>query len=213
MIIMIYDTLRKLRKRFCPQRLHSWPVERWNAGGGGGSWWPLTPTPTFPCSHSSQSNRSNAALFVKRNDPYTHFSQQFNNKLTWLVIFYYFFTKINETKQKNNKILPVTSACCGIIVRNECRNHFSFVNYWLPRRTLIDHARANTSFFFEMSEFTFVFEAVHILLADAVSMSECFKEYFGHDTTQQQCLIFCPRPLLSPPFHALNTVKGASSYW
>jgi hypothetical protein len=26
-----------------------------------------------------------------RNDPYTHFSQQLYNKLTWLVIFYYFF--------------------------------------------------------------------------------------------------------------------------
>jgi len=26
-----------------------------------------------------------------RNDPYTHFLQQPHNKLTWLVIFYYFF--------------------------------------------------------------------------------------------------------------------------
>jgi hypothetical protein len=26
-----------------------------------------------------------------RNDPYTHFSQQLHNKLTWLVIFYNFF--------------------------------------------------------------------------------------------------------------------------
>jgi len=140
---MIYDTLRKLRKRFCPQRLATQraigTVER------RGKLMTTRPTLTFPCSHSSQSNRSDAALFV---------------------------------------------------------------NYWLPRRTLIDHARANTSFFIEMSEFTFVFEAtVHILLADAVSPS-AFKEYFGHDTTQQQCMIFCPRPLLSPPpFHALNTVK------
>jgi len=119
MIIMIYDTLRKLRKRFCPQRLATQraigTVER------RGKLMTTRPTLTFPCSHSSQSNRSDAALFV---------------------------------------------------------------NYSLPRRTLIDHARANTSFFFEMSEFTFVFEAVHILLADAVSISECFKEYFGHDTTQ-----------------------------
>jgi hypothetical protein len=30
-----------------------------------------------------------------------------------------------KTKQKNNKILPVTSACCGAVVRNECRDHFS----------------------------------------------------------------------------------------
>jgi hypothetical protein len=60
---------------------------------------------------------------AKRNDPYTHFSQQPHNKLTWLVIFYYFFTK---RKQKNNKILPATSACCGAVVRNECRDHFSY---------------------------------------------------------------------------------------
>jgi hypothetical protein len=37
-----------------------------------------------------------------RNDPYTHFSQQFYNKLTWMVIFYYFFTK---TKQNKTKII------------------------------------------------------------------------------------------------------------
>jgi len=37
---------------------------------------------------------------LKRNDPYTHFSQQPHNKLTWLVIFYYFFTKRNENKTK-----------------------------------------------------------------------------------------------------------------
>jgi hypothetical protein len=34
-----------------------------------------------------------------RNDPYTHFSQQPYNKLTWLVIFYYFFTKRKENKK------------------------------------------------------------------------------------------------------------------
>jgi hypothetical protein len=27
---------------------------------------------------------------------------------------------------KNNKILPATSACCGAVVRNECRDHFSY---------------------------------------------------------------------------------------
>jgi hypothetical protein len=32
-----------------------------------------------------------------RNDPYTHFSQQLHNKLTWLVIFYY------KKKRKQNK--------------------------------------------------------------------------------------------------------------
>jgi hypothetical protein len=57
-----------------------------------------------------------------RNDPSTHFSHPPHNKLTWLVIFYYFFTKI---KQKNNKILPATSTCCGAVVRNECMDHFS----------------------------------------------------------------------------------------
>jgi hypothetical protein len=35
----------------------------------------------------------------KRNDPYIYFSQQSHNKLTWLVIFYYFFTKRNEKKK------------------------------------------------------------------------------------------------------------------
>jgi hypothetical protein len=37
-----------------------------------------------------------------------------------------FFYK-NKTKQnkKNNKILPATSACCGAVVRNECKDHFS----------------------------------------------------------------------------------------
>jgi hypothetical protein len=29
--------------------------------------------------------------YFMRNDPYTHFSQQSHNKLTWLIIFYYFF--------------------------------------------------------------------------------------------------------------------------
>jgi hypothetical protein len=51
----------------------------------------------------------------------------------WLVIFYYFFTKRKEKKrkQKNNKILPATSACCGAVVRNECKDHFSCQNVFL----------------------------------------------------------------------------------
>jgi len=65
---------------------------------------------------------------IKRNDPYTHFSQQPHNKLTWLVIFYYFLQKEMKTKQKNNKILSATSACCGTVVRNECKDHFSSIN-------------------------------------------------------------------------------------
>jgi hypothetical protein len=32
-----------------------------------------------------------------------------------------------KTKQKNNKILPATSACCGAVVRNECMDHFSLI--------------------------------------------------------------------------------------
>jgi hypothetical protein len=35
-----------------------------------------------------------------RNDSYIHFSQQPHNKLTWLVIFYYFCTKRKEKKRK-----------------------------------------------------------------------------------------------------------------
>jgi hypothetical protein len=38
-------------------------------------------------------------------------------------IFYYVFTK--RKQKKNNKILPARSACCGAVVRNECRDHFS----------------------------------------------------------------------------------------
>jgi len=41
-----------------------------------------------------------SSFFKMRNDPYTHFSQQPHNKLTWLVIFYYFFTKIKQNKTK-----------------------------------------------------------------------------------------------------------------
>jgi len=35
-----------------------------------------------------------------RNDPYTHFSQQLHNKLTWLVVFYFIFTKRKQNKTK-----------------------------------------------------------------------------------------------------------------
>jgi hypothetical protein len=54
-----------------------------------------------------------------------------------LVIFYYFFTKRKENKtKKNNKILPVTPACCGAVVRNECRDHFSCGNVVPPHLNL-----------------------------------------------------------------------------
>jgi hypothetical protein len=39
-------------------------------------------------------------IWCLRNDSYTHFSQQPHNKLTWLIIFYYFFTKRKENKTK-----------------------------------------------------------------------------------------------------------------
>jgi hypothetical protein len=43
--------------------------------------------------------------------------------------FMWVFTKRKEKKRKenNNKILSVTSACCGAVTRNECRDHFSLV--------------------------------------------------------------------------------------
>jgi hypothetical protein len=76
--------------------------------------------------------KKNLTDSVKRNDPYTHFSQKPHNRLTWLVVFYYFFTKRKQKKtKKSNKILPATSASCGAVVRNECRDNFSFVN--MPR--------------------------------------------------------------------------------
>jgi hypothetical protein len=40
-------------------------------------------------------------------------------------ILLFFLQKERKTKQKNNKILPATSACCGAVVRNECMDHFS----------------------------------------------------------------------------------------
>jgi hypothetical protein len=42
-------------------------------------------------------------------------------------ILLFFLQKEMKTKQKNNKILPATSACCGTVVRNECMNHFSYI--------------------------------------------------------------------------------------
>jgi hypothetical protein len=59
-----------------------------------------------------------------RNDPYTHFSQQAEVIGNILLFFYKKKTKENK---KNNKILPATSACCGAVVRKECRNHFSYI--------------------------------------------------------------------------------------
>jgi hypothetical protein len=49
--------------------------------------------------HNNPSHKSEPQI-LKRNDPYTHFSQQPHNKLTWLIIFCYFFTKRKENKTK-----------------------------------------------------------------------------------------------------------------
>jgi hypothetical protein len=65
----------------------------------------------------------------KRNDPYTHFSQQPPQQADVVGnILLFFYKKKMKTKQKNNKILPATSVCCGAVVRNECRDHFSKEN-------------------------------------------------------------------------------------
>jgi hypothetical protein len=43
-------------------------------------------------------------------------------------ILLFFYKKKTKENKKNNKILPATSACCGAVVRNECRDHFSEEN-------------------------------------------------------------------------------------
>jgi hypothetical protein len=40
-------------------------------------------------------------------------------------ILLFFYKKKTKENKKNNKILPATSACCGVVMRNECRDHFS----------------------------------------------------------------------------------------
>jgi hypothetical protein len=40
-------------------------------------------------------------------------------------ILLFFYKKKRKQNKKNNKILQATSACCGAVVRNECRDHFS----------------------------------------------------------------------------------------
>jgi hypothetical protein len=43
-------------------------------------------------------------------------------------ILLFFYKKKTKQNKKNNKILPTTSACCRTVVRNECKDHFSFAN-------------------------------------------------------------------------------------
>jgi len=49
-------------------------------------------------------------------------------------ILLFFYKKKRKENKKNNKILPATSACCGAVVRNECRDHFSY--YLGPQKML-----------------------------------------------------------------------------
>jgi hypothetical protein len=48
-----------------------------------------------------------------------------------------------KTKQKNNKILPAMSACCGAVVRNECSNHFSIL-FVIWRDSELENVRFTT---------------------------------------------------------------------
>jgi hypothetical protein len=44
-------------------------------------------------------------------------------------ILLFFYKKKTKQNKKSNKILPATSACCGAVVRNECRDHFSLLHH------------------------------------------------------------------------------------
>jgi hypothetical protein len=41
-------------------------------------------------------------------------------------ILLFFYKKKTKQNKKSNKILQATSACCGTVVKNECRDHFSY---------------------------------------------------------------------------------------
>jgi len=41
-------------------------------------------------------------------------------------ILLFFYKKKRKQNKNNNKILPATSACYETVVKNECRDHFSF---------------------------------------------------------------------------------------
>jgi hypothetical protein len=41
-------------------------------------------------------------------------------------ILLFFYKKKRKQNKKSNKILPATSACYEAVVRNECRDHFSW---------------------------------------------------------------------------------------
>jgi hypothetical protein len=61
-----------------------------------------------------------------KNSFYTTSPQQADVAVNILLFFY---KKKRKQNKKNNKILPATSDCCGIVVRNECMDHFS---YFIP---------------------------------------------------------------------------------
>jgi hypothetical protein len=50
-------------------------------------------------------------------------------------ILLFFYKKKRKQNKKSNKILLTTSTCCGAVVRNECKDHFSFLcGFWLRLR-------------------------------------------------------------------------------
>jgi hypothetical protein len=51
------------------------------------------------------------------------------------ILLFFYKKKIKN----NNKILPATSAYYGAVVRNECRDHFSFINGECYKNTLYTH--------------------------------------------------------------------------
>jgi hypothetical protein len=44
------------------------------------------------------------------------------------------FQRKQKENKKNNQILPATSDCCGAVVKNECRDHFSILLVQPPKR-------------------------------------------------------------------------------
>jgi hypothetical protein len=62
-----------------------------------------------------------------------------NILLFFCFVFIFFCKKI--TKQKNNKILPATSAYCGAVVRNACKDYFSLRN-----RETLGHAQSENQY-------------------------------------------------------------------
>jgi hypothetical protein len=60
-------------------------------------------------------------------------------------ILLFFYKKKRKENKKSNKILPATSACCGVVVRNECRDHFSILKE-APGVVVIDESSTSSLF-------------------------------------------------------------------